>query len=230
MDKNRPQNQCETLISNKKLLNNIRRVLTMLEKALNRLARQNYFFRSQYTKIFFDIEDALKIFRSWINDFIIFIGLRSFHLLLALSIKEFCQMIAKLIEVCIPLPGKKRIGKKQQGIKQNEIFKSVNAMLEHIAAYLDELRYNETMISVELEKWLYKVFEQHWSILNDIRDRLPVSSRGEKSYIFPWSDRLTYPDFVNDRNRFKAEVVERLSEYSHATGHKSSCFRSDTLH
>ena len=48
---------------------NILRILCMLEKALNRLARRNYYKRSQYPSVFFEIEDAINTLRTWINNY-----------------------------------------------------------------------------------------------------------------------------------------------------------------
>ena len=42
---------------NENLLDNVLRSLTMLEKTLDRLARQNYYDRSQCPEIFFETEE-----------------------------------------------------------------------------------------------------------------------------------------------------------------------------
>ncbi|MCP4112510.1 MAG: hypothetical protein GY749_44460 [Desulfobacteraceae bacterium] len=107
---------------------------------------------------------------------------------------------------------------------QKELFSSVDKMVRNIVGFLDDLKNNNTTeIADGLEKWLHKAFEQYFSRISEIRERLPVSSRGEKTYIFPWADKDTYADPVSDRKRFRAEVVEKFGGYAHATGHKSAC-------
>jgi len=55
------------IIDNKS--DNILRILTMLEKSLNRLLRHNYYNRSQYPQLIQEIEEALNKLRSWIQDY-----------------------------------------------------------------------------------------------------------------------------------------------------------------
>ncbi len=50
-----------------------------------------------------------------------------------------------------------------------------------------------------------------------------LSQRGEKTYIFPWSDPAEYLILVADKKRFKIEVIKKLGDYAHATGHKPGC-------
>ena len=54
-------------LKNKKL-ENILRTLTMLEKALDRLGRQNYHNRKQYPQLILEIEEWLNTLRCWIQD------------------------------------------------------------------------------------------------------------------------------------------------------------------
>jgi len=50
-----------------------------------------------------------------------------------------------------------------------------------------------------------------------------VSGRGDKTYVFPWSDKVDYLVLVENKERFYTEVVEKLKNYGHATGHKPWC-------
>lgn len=94
-------------------------------------------------------------------------------------------------------------------------------MLAHIAGYLEKWQ-NDTVIGNELEKGLQKAFE-NYCIKKPKDKRIPLSGRGEKSYIFPWSCKEGYMALVNDKKRFRVEVVDKLTEYIHATGHKPGC-------
>ena len=49
-------------------LTNILRILSMLEKALNRAVRRKYYYRRQYPEIFFQIESTINSLRAWIHN------------------------------------------------------------------------------------------------------------------------------------------------------------------
>jgi hypothetical protein len=94
-------------------------------------------------------------------------------------------------------------------------------MLDHIAEYLEKWQ-SDTVIGNELEKGLQRAFE-NYCIKRPKEKRIPLSSRGEKSYIFPWACKEGYIPLVNDKRRFQIEVVDKLTEYTHATGHEPWC-------
>jgi hypothetical protein len=94
-------------------------------------------------------------------------------------------------------------------------------MLGHIAEYLEK-RQSDTAIGNGLEKGLQKAFE-NYCVRKDEEKRNPMSGRGEKTYIFACANKEEYLCLVNDKKRFSAEVVDKLSEYPHTTGHKPSC-------
>ena len=102
-------------------INNILRILTMLEKALNRLVRRCYYGRSQYPQIVLDVEDMLAEFRAWIQDYKNFSCLAGFSLLSGLAIKNLEDLIEILVAECKPLRGKKAI-KKNNGFKSRKHF------------------------------------------------------------------------------------------------------------
>jgi hypothetical protein len=209
---------------------NILRILCMLEKALNRLARRNYYKRSQYPSVFFEIEDAINALRSWINNYKAFSSLATFNMLAGTCIREIGQMIEQLIVKCEPLPGKKEVKKSSLNHEQETLCQSIKGMLKHIEDYLEKSQVPESPMSMELEKALFKAFEAHYAHKHDRRVRVPLSTRGEKTYIFPYDNKEGYLPFINDKKKFKAEVVDKLGEYAHATGHKSSCRGKEKYH
>ena len=79
----------------------------MLEKALNRLARRNYYKLSQYPSVFFEIEDAINTLRTWINNYNAFSSLSTFNVLVGMCIREIGQMIEQLIVKCDLYPEKR---------------------------------------------------------------------------------------------------------------------------
>ena len=81
------------------MMNNIKRILTMLEKAQNRLARQCYHDPKQYPKVFFEIEECINHIRLWINERNIFQSLEYFYVALATLIDELGRLISQLWEI-----------------------------------------------------------------------------------------------------------------------------------
>ncbi len=71
------------------MINNIKRALTMLDKAQNRLARQCYYDPKQYPEIFFEIEKCINAIRSWINEREMFQSLQYFYVTLSALILSF---------------------------------------------------------------------------------------------------------------------------------------------
>ena len=108
-------------------------------------------------------------------------------------------LIGELIEKCMEVRGKKRIGKKQRAKYRNYLCNAVDRMLKNISKYLDKLDKYATSISIELEKWVQNEFKKHCSRLHEIREQLEVSGRGDKSYIFPWTDPSTYKELLKFR-------------------------------
>jgi hypothetical protein len=99
-----------------KEVDNVKRILTMLEKALERILRRNYYNRDQYPRIAFEIEEQIKVLRGWIQDYELYSPLPSFRSQVGLAMKELESKIGQLMAVCTPATGKKRI-KKNSRIK-----------------------------------------------------------------------------------------------------------------
>lgn len=109
-----PKGQTESSSLNEKGLANILRILTMLEKAIERLLRQNYNQRCQYPAIVLEIEEAFNNLRAWIQDYKIFSCLGVFNSLLGITLKELGDMIGQLIAESKPVAGKKAIKKNKK--------------------------------------------------------------------------------------------------------------------
>jgi hypothetical protein len=97
-------------------------------------------------------------------------------------------------------------------------------MLEKIASYIEESKNNPaTIISDEFEKGLQRAFEKYFTKKYKKRVKVFISGRGDKTYVFPWVNQEEYLAFVRDPERFRREVVDKLSEYAHETGHSPTC-------
>ncbi len=208
---------------NAETLKNILRILCMLEKELNRIARRNYHNRNQYPEIFFQTESCLNTLRSWITKYSAFCSVPVFSELMGVCLKEISELIGELIIACNPVKGKKAVKKARLIPERKRLEKSADDMIDNIIKYITALETDETLIEAELAKALSEEFEEHCSREHENTVRFSVSARGEKSYIFPWSDISAYPALIENRELFRSEVVDKLSACGHITGHKPTC-------
>ena len=95
---------------------NVARTLTALEKSLDRLARSNYYNRSQYPDILLAIEEALGKVRAWLKYYRKYDRLGNFYMLPGLFIEELGAIMSRLWDICRPKAGKRKEAedKKQQ--------------------------------------------------------------------------------------------------------------------
>jgi hypothetical protein len=229
-NKNQEAGNPVTASYNHKELNNMLCIIAMLEKALNRLLRRNYYGQNQYPEIALQIEQSFNTLRAWIHDYKIYGCLTVFSLQLSIAIKELGEMVEQLIELCKPLPGKRAAGKKQVSKEQMNLCRSIDSMLAHIASYLDKTETHTTIIGTAMERALQKAFEEYCTKSHERRINIPLSQRGEKTYIFPWADKKKYMLIVRDKKKFRIEVVEKFNKCFHTTGHKPSCVGPKRYH
>jgi len=208
---------------NANVLSNFARCLTMLEKTLERLARQRWYSENQYPEIYFEIIAAICSVRTWIEEHKLFSGFQIFQDSLVIFITGIADQISMLIETSRPAPGKKKAKKTLRQRQQKAIHRSIKEMLDHLSEYSGKLEDFETPIAESTKKALVESFEKSCLKTHDRQHREFVSQRGEKTWIFPWKDSEKYHELVEDGNRFRHEVVERLKEYKHGTGHKEGC-------
>jgi hypothetical protein len=213
----------EESFSDAKDLVNILRILSMLEKALNRTVRQKYYARRQYPEIFFQIENTINSLRTWIQTYQVFCMLTTFNMLLEIYIKEIEHAIEQLIENTTPLNGKKRVSQSRLINEHKRLCQSLDNMVEHLGIFVRKSDTKETEIGIEFEKALLRAFEKHCFQIHDKKVKAGLSMRGDKTYIFPFSQKDDYASLVRDKERFCREVIEKLGEYAHETGHKDSC-------
>lgn len=204
-----------------KSLSNILVILSMLEKEMERIARRNYHSPTQYPEIFFEIEFTIKRIRSWIKIHMAFCGVSILIDMLSGLLKKISMLVSDLVIECIPVKGKKKVSKIRLIRERKRIENSVNNMLGHIEKYLAELNPSGTEIEAGLEEALLQAFERHFSGTDKIR--FCVSGRGEKTFVFPWSDKKDYQSLVQNKKRIRSEVVDQLEQYPCTEGHKPGC-------
>lgn len=207
---------------NKEAMGNILRVLSMLEKAFDRLKRKTW-HPDQYPDMVSEIDALLNSIRTWIESHRAFFTTSTFIWNLGVSIEKVGRLIEELIAECEPVDGKKR-EKKSRSIKERvALTESLSAMTERLADMTDSLKPSDTDVGIEMEKALSISFEQHLSKTTVPQKKEPISQRGRKTIVFPCSDADHYLVLVDDRLKFRDSVVKKLSSMGHISGHHPDC-------
>ena len=174
---------------------NVKRCLNMLAKALDRVARRNFFNRKQYPEIFFEIEEIINKIRTWIANHEIFKGSDEFYQSLGSFIVELTILINKFWEIWEPKPGKRR-GKKARRIQeQNKLFKSINSMVENIIGFLKDLKSYDSLIGIAVGKGMEKSFAK--DIIEYFKKKLQI--------LFPKEER---------KHTFSLTMISKITMHS----------------
>jgi histone H3/H4 len=219
---NSDRNDTSIVNQNSDILINILRVLTMLEGALNRLMRNNFYDRSQYPEEFIIIEALIDNMRGWIKDYNFLSGTENFSYLSMILLSELCEMIIDLINIVTPKNGKKQISKSQKETDKNKLRKKFENMLDKISSEIESLETYDADISQQMEKFVQQSFEKHMEQKIEEKQNHRVSSRGKKTIIFPCSSLNEYKKIISDRKKFKETVLKNLCS-THKTGHQDTC-------
>ena len=209
--------------NNLEILVNMLRILNMLEKAVERLGRKNFHSKAEYPEILIELESHINQVCSWINEYKYFCSVPTYISTIGFFIANIGQITVELSNQIQPKNGKRKEKKSRLEKERENIFKSIQCMMEHLSLIFGELKPSETAVGIEIEKALWRLFEQHYSKPRDRKIRESISKRGKKTQIFPFSDRDDYLNLVNDRKRFKKEVLNKLDSYERVAGHKDNC-------
>jgi histone H3/H4 len=205
------------------IITNLLRTITMLEKALERKVRQCFLHPGQYPLIYFEIQSSLFILRSWVENYKVYCGTRTFHAVIAFSLENIAQLAAEFILTSRPKNGAKPTSKSRLFKEHESISRSINNMIDCIRSYLEKLEPAETVPGIEIEKALFNSFAAYSQQQYEKRPASLVSQRGEKTIIFPWSDKANYINLVNDRRQFRQQIVGNIHRQCTVAGHKSDC-------
>ncbi len=200
---------------------NLLRGLTMLKKAVGRLVRRTYSARSRYPDLFFQIEEAMKRLRVWIQEHRLFAGLPVFQVVLSEQVKRLGELIAQLQERCRPSvkPEKRRTSRQFQAY--GKCCRAIKTMLTHLGSVGQSSECGRSVMEFALENALREDVERPHAASPPVKRT--VSQRGEQTYIFSWPKPEGYVDLVSDRKQFRREVVAPLVNSTHVTGHKACC-------
>ncbi|MCP4550773.1 MAG: hypothetical protein GY834_01760 [Bacteroidetes bacterium] len=207
------------------IFDNIKRRVTSIEAGLDRLLRNKFYNRSQYPSIVSTIEKTLENTHIWLEYRKILVAQSTcFYQLIFTYFEELESLINQLWVILKPKNGKKIIRRNFRIRQQKKTADSIVSTFKRISETLDDLNYNDSEIREALEKGLEISFDK--DIMSPLRRKIKfhVTERGEKTYMFPWSDPEDYPSYIQNKSRFRAEVVDRrLPTGENASGHKECC-------
>jgi len=205
------------------MIDRIKRCLTMLEKAINRLGRSKYYSRKQYPPIFIEIEAVILKIRIWLDMHKAFESCNNYFHKIGCFIKDLVSLIGLLKDLYKPKKGKKEEKQVKRDRDQKKLIKSIDSMIENIAELLKKAKKNDgTIFGAAFEDGLEDSFYK--DIIHDFKKKVRelVSQRGEKTFIFPFVDKDKYHSLIKDRKKFRTEVLDKLSR-NNTNGHKASC-------
>ena len=211
---------------NLNLIINILRILTMLEKTLDRVGRLYFHNRNQYPPIMIEIEETIISLRAWIKQYKCYCGVEKFHEIIGLCIVEIQGQIGKLMLECQAVNGKKGVSHSRKLNEYKQFMQTINDMLVHLVDQVKKFEKITTDMGFEIEKFLVKAFEKHCAESHEIEVQAGVSKRGKQTCVFPWSDKEGYRFLIDNKKRFREVVISRLDEYCHPAGHCPTCKRS----
>ena len=202
---------------------NVLRALTMLEKALDRLGRLNYLERIQYPPIFLAVEETVNKMKLWIKANSYLSSLKMLYQSLSEFLATLANLVGELWDSCKPKPGKKALKKPRRLMEERSIFKSISTMLSNIQKSIQGWPDSATAIGIELEKGASAALIEN--VVKGFVARIEnlVSQRGEKTYVFPCGSAEEYLVLMADKGRFVDEVVSKLENCPHPTGHRPGC-------
>jgi len=204
---------------------NVLRILTMLEKALDRLGRLNYLERNQYPPIFLTVEETINKIKVWIREHRHFSSLKVLYQSLIEFLATLTQLVEELWDSCKSKPGKKGIKGFRKLMEKQSIFKSIRTMISNIEKSIQSWMDSATAVGIAIEKGATQALIQN--VINGfvarIKDLVSQSGRGEKTYVFPCKNAEEYSLLIADKRRFVDEVVSKLESHPHPTGHRPGC-------
>ena len=140
--------------NNLEILFNMLRILNMLEKAVERLGRKNFHSKAEYPGILIELESHINQICSWINGYKYFCGVPTFISTIGFFIANIGQITVELSNQIQPQKGKRKEKKSRLEKERENIFKSIQCMMEHLSVVFGELKPSETAVGIEIEKAL----------------------------------------------------------------------------
>jgi len=199
------------------------RVLSALEKSINRLVRQNYLHRNQINENVEIVADAIKNTRNWILAYKNFSNVPSFKVLVSRSIEELVSVVKQLMDSCSTVPGKKQVSNKRTKSENQKLCRSIDSIVDNLTSFFPTS--SESQLAEDLVIHIMKEFqgwcEENSKLLNKVK--FSYSKRGSQTGIFPFADPKLYNEKILDKKWFKQTVLPTIDLYLPDDGHEKDC-------
>jgi len=203
------------------------RVLSALEKSVNRLIRQNYLLRNQINENVEQIDDAIKNTRNWILAYKNFNNVPSFKILVSRTIEELVTVVKQLMNTCSTVAGKKQASNKRKKSEYQKLCRSIDSIIDNLTSFFPSSP--ESQLSEDLTIYIMKEFqdwcEKNFQLLNKVK--FSYSKRGSQTGIFPFSDAKLYDEKILDKKWFKQNVLPTIDSYLPNEGHEKDCKKEE---
>ncbi len=203
------------------VLNSLR-TLIMLEKAIDRLIRQNFLNENQVPMIVQTLKNTVVETRIRILSYKNFGNVPSFVALVISSIEDLSKLVEDLILSCPCGSGQKQQSKKRKEADCKSLISSIDEMLIKLKAYFSP----ETTGVLMAEKISDSFFEEFKKWSEELVLKLSVqkvSGRGKQTCIFPFMDIDAYCSNIRDNEWFKRKALKNLNQFTPEAGHKKNC-------
>ena len=203
------------------VLNSLR-TLTMLEKAIARLIRQNYLHENQVPEIVKILQSTITETRMRILSYKSFGNVPSFITLVTTSIEELSKLVEDLILFCPCGSGKKQQSKKRKEADCKKLTNSIKGMLITLKSYFSYEK-TGTEMAEKLSDYFIAEFNK-WCKDHILKlSAKGISGRGKQTCIFPFMDINEYISNICDNEWFKRKVLKNLNPFTPEAGHRSNC-------
>ena len=203
------------------VLNSLRTLL-MLEKAIDRLVRQNFFYDNQVPIIVQTLNNTIINLRIKILSYKHFGNVPSYITIVITSIEELAKMVDDIILICPCGAGKKQIPMKMKKVEQQKLILSIDKMLQTLKSYYSSQNTGTIMAEsisefflVEFKQWCKEQIQQA-----SVKE---ISGRGKQTCIFPFMDIELYMSRILDSDWFKKDILSNLDRFVPETGHGTNC-------
>jgi len=206
------------------VLNSLR-TLIMLEKAIDRLIRQNFLQDSQVPVIVQTTKNIIAETRIHILSYKHFGNVPSYITLVITTIEKLTEIVSELIKICPCGPGQKQRPMKRKEAERQNLVLSVEKMLKNLKAYFTTENAGTVMAEQISESFMIEFLNWSKEHVQEASVK-QISGRGKQTCIFPFMDIDLYMSKILDTEWFKREILTNINLFVSDSGHERTCVAS----
>jgi hypothetical protein len=194
----------------------------MLEKAIDRLIRQNFLHDNQIPVIVQTAKNTIAESRIHIQSYKHFGNVPSYITLVTTMLEELSVIVADLIKFCPCGAGQKQRSKTRKEVERHNLIHSIKKMLNRLKSYYSTKTTGTEMAEhisesflIDFKKWC----EEH---IKSASVKC-ISGRGSQTCIFPLMDIDLYMSKISNNEWFKRKILAKIGRFVPESGHKDNC-------